>query len=65
MRIEPGAPNDLVIKREKAIEYLKERGIWRGDPQCCHEWQHDPDDQFHEATKIIVVRRVREELESI
>ena len=62
MKIEPGAPNDLAIKREKAIEYLKERKIWRGDPQCNHEWDHDLDAQFHEAKKITVVRRaLREE----
>ncbi len=57
MKIEPGAPNDLAIKREKAIEFLKERGIWRGDPNCGHVWDHDLDAQFHEAKKITVVRR--------
>lgn len=57
MKIEPGAPNDLVIKREKAIEYLREQRIWRGEPMCAHVWNHNPNAQFYEAKKITVAKR--------
>ncbi len=61
MKIEPGAPNDLVIKREKAIEYLREQRIWRGEPMCAHVWNHDPRAQLVEAKKITVIRRAPRE----
>lgn len=47
------------IKRAEAIKFLNERGIWRADPRCQHQYRpHDPAALRDNSVTVTVCRSI-------